>query len=471
MTLINRREFIKSSLITGLALSTIGYPRISLAAPDRDTILVVIMLNGGPDFRYLLVPPYDAIAGTYGHEFWTARARTYELSPLDLGGIEAKFNEYLPVANQVFRMHHNCGWLRNQFEAGNVALISNVYASKNRDHSHSTIRLERGDIQADVQDSGLSGWGGRLATACGTRVCSVSNSVRQFCFGPHPTNPHDHDNSIVVDGNNTREMGLYEYATDISSSNWRWNTRGHLSRALTSYYAAKASQMDNNSPYYQIVQHEQSVRTFGRLVNERLESIPIPQSILDLYDSGSGNDLARHSFGRQIRNIYDAMACEDLLGTNILSADYGGWDHHRYMKDSIEPQLDDLFGLNRGLHTLYNQLTANQPGKAERLVFLVYGEFGRQLAANGDYGTDHGEGNYAILIGNRVNGGVYGDMFPADELNKFAQSGTDIAGLTSYEHVIGRICESIKSGSGEVVVPGWNSSDIEAGLDLNSLMS
>ena len=200
-----------------------------MAAPDNNTVLVTIMLAGGPDFRYFFVPPYDPVPGSYGYEFWTSRARTYELSPLDLTGLQAKWNEYLPVAGQTFRMHPNCAWLKDMYDAGNVALISNVYASKNRDHSHSIIKLERGDLNAGAHDKGMSGWGGRLARECDVNVCSVSGSVRQFCFGPHPTNPLDHDNSIVIDGNDTREMGLYEYETDISSNSWRWDTRGNMS--------------------------------------------------------------------------------------------------------------------------------------------------------------------------------------------------------------------------------------------------
>ncbi len=469
MHYLTRRKFIQQSMLTGLAVSTMQFPRLAFATPDRDTVLLVIMLSGGPDFRYFFTPPYQADAGTYGNAFWTSRARTYQLSPLDDAGLLAKSNEYLPVSGQSFRMHPNCEWLRDQFNAGKVALISNVYGSKNRDHAHSEIMLERGDPTAGANDTGLSGWGGRLVKNCDTNVCSVSGSVRQFCFGPHGTNPDDHDNSDVVDGNDTRNMGLYEYETDISTNNWRWNTRGNISRALTSYYAAKAQEMSEDSPFRQIIQHEQSVRTFGRLVNQRLESVPVPQAINDLYNSSSDNELSRTSFGRQIRNVYDVMACEDLLQTNVISADYGGWDHHRYMMDSIDPQMEDIFGNGKGLHTLFDELRTNQAAKASRLSVLVYGEFGRQLAANGDYGTDHGVGNYAILLGDRVNGGVYGDMFPTSEITKFEESGADIVGLTSYEHIIARICEQLKTGSGDVVVPGWQSADLETGVDLSNL--
>lgn len=48
------------------------------------------------------------------------------------------------------------------------------------------------------------------------------------------------------------------------------------------------------------------------------------------------------------------------------------------------------------------------------------------LRANGDCGADHGRGNYSIPAGRGVNGGVYGEMFPASEIS-------GIAGRTRFD--------------------------------------
>ncbi len=474
MKRITRRAFLRYSALAGLSLAGSQFPVKIHAAPDSDTILVIIMLAGGPDMRYLIVPPYESSSGTYGNAFWTARARTYGISPDNAEALAAKWEEYhhLESSGTIFGIHARCGWLRDQFVAGNVAIISNVFISRNRDHAHSRLRLEQGDMDAATSDQGRSGWGGRLAKICGKNICSLTSSVRQVCYGPHPTNPADHDNSNVIDAKDTRNMGLYEYDSDYPDGNsWRWNTRGIMSRALTSYYAAKARSLSTDSPYYRIIQHEQSVRSFGRQVNARLDSVPVPEAIEALYTSDSGNQLDSSGFAYQVRNIYDVLACEDILETNILSADYDGWDNHRYMQENIEPHLEDILGTNKGLDVLHAQLNANQPGKAERLVFLLYGEFGRQLAANGDHGTDHGEGNYCLLIGSRINGGIYGEMFPTSEIPRFSQPGEDIEGKTSYERVFARLCDAIKSGSSDSVIPGWQETELEPGVDLSGLIS
>ncbi len=179
---ITRREFIRQSAMAamaGLALSAAGLPKAAWAAPDNDTILIPVMLAGGPDFRYFLPPAYDETPGTYGNEFWKARAQTYDLSPFDTNGLQNRWASFHHLNDNgvSFGIHPNCTWLRDKFLQGNVAIIGNVFASRNRDHAHSTLMLELGDLDAGANDSGKSGWGGRLAKACGKNVCSLTQSV------------------------------------------------------------------------------------------------------------------------------------------------------------------------------------------------------------------------------------------------------------------------------------------------------
>ncbi len=470
---MNRREFIKRSLLATLATLTSGFPKLSFAHSGSDTILVNLFLGGGPDFRHVFVPPFDGTANTYGNAFWRARSSTHDISPNDSSRLHERWNQYFHVSDngQQFGIHPHCGWLKQQFDQGNVAIINNVFGSQNRNHSHSTIMMERGDMNSGSSDSNKDGWGGRLAKACDAKVASLTNSVRQFCYGPHPANQADHDNGIIIDAADTRNIGLYEYQTDTSSHDWKYDVRGYMSRALQSYYAAKRKQIGTNSPYYPLIQHETSMRSYMKVINSRLEQFPVPEIIGNLYDNNSENRLNNHNFGQQIQNVYDVIACEDVMNTNILSMEYGNWDHHGDMRSSIEPKIGDIFGYGRGLSALYSALNENQPRTTARIIFLIYGEFGLQLAANGDSGTDHGVGNTVLVIGHDVNGGVYGNMFPNEEIARFNESGSDISGKTSILRVFGQICEKVKSGSGDQVIPNWGNAEIEAGVNLDTLFS
>ena len=102
-----------------------------------------------------------------------------------------------------------------------------------------------------------------------------------------------------------------------------------------------------------------------------------------------------------MRNLYDALACNDLLDIRVASLDFNGWDTHNDQRFEFEQNAALLFGADGALATLY----ANLPDSARaNTVFQIAGEFGRQLAANGDGGTDHGEGLVTILIGDAVQG-------------------------------------------------------------------
>lgn len=112
-------------------------------------------------------------------------------------------------------------------------------------------------------------------------------------------------------------------------------------------------------------------------------------------------------------------------------------------------------------------------------VYVFSSDFGRQLKANGDRGTDHGRGNYMILIGDSVKGGVYGEMFPASEITgdpaPYDTQGADIKGLTSFERVLAEVCDWVEPESGVKVFPNTILNDstggpiLEDGVDLKTL--
>jgi uncharacterized protein (DUF1501 family) len=160
----------------------------------------------------------------------------------------------------------------------------------------------------------------------------------------------------------------------------------------------------------------------------------------------------------------------------IASLDYGGWDTHRQLKNSFETRISDIFGTAKGLDTLTQELES-VPGANENTVYIFTTDFGRQLRANGDFGTDHGRGNYMIIMGRGVRGGTYGEMFPASEVQgspgetRFDQQGTDIEGRTSFELILASVCDWIKPGTGSIVFPNVESGSlpVEPGVDLTQL--
>ena len=209
-----------------------------------------------------------------------------------------------------------------------------------------------------------------------------------------------------------------------------------------------------------------------------------PYLLQYLYKYSTSYRLNNTGYGQQIANLYDALLGADLLALRSAYLELSSWDTHRLEKKALERHLHDVFGINGGLYMLSNELEKIL-GINENMVYTFTTDFGRQLAANGDKGTDHGSGNYMMVIGRAVNGGTYGELFPQREITAdatgkipFETQGADIKGLTSFERVLAEVCDWVQPGSGVLTFPNTAKNDLsvypdgpilEPGVDLTTL--
>jgi hypothetical protein len=319
--------------------------------------------------------------------------------------------------------------------------------------------MDQGNLTSGPNDFNRSGWGGRLAAAAQGNVLALTRAPRRFCYGPHPSDPENHSNQNLVTASNTRRMTLYRPPASDSVI----TPRAMITRSLESYYAAKNQELSADSAYYRFVALERSAREFGDAVSARLAQIPEPSQLSALYKG----TLATPYFGEQLRNLYDSLACSDILRLRVASLELASWDSHKNQRAMIEPKLADMFGSGKGFNTLFSLLPLDV---LNNMVLVIGGEFGRQLKANGGNGTDHGRGNAMIVIGNRVRGGIYGKMFPEDELARLEIASADITGRTAIDHVFGRVCDWVLPGSDDVVFPNRSTAALEPGVNLGGLL-
>ncbi len=472
---MDRRDFLRSAAMASVLLAGRARwaPRSARAeVPSTfQRSLVNVTLRGGPDMRHLIVPPFDSQPDSYGHAYWSNRWSAHGIDN-DPAAWEARWNDayfHVESGGVSFGVLQKAAWLKDQFEAGNVAIISNVKASESRDHSHALVVYESGDLAAGANDLTRDGWGGRLAKASSGNVVSMTGQVRLFCNGPHPTDPDSHDNSVVISAQDTRELALF-HAPSLADDPAGAGSQAVLSRALRSYYAAKGPTVPDASPLRKLIQHEETLRAFGELVEARLATVPVPAALAALFDEDAA-PLADESFGLQLRNLYDSFACSDIFDFRVGAMMYDGWDSHSGQAGAIEPKLEDLFGASRGLHTLHDELAATMPGALDNVVFVVGGEFGRQLRANGDAGTDHGRGNMVFVIGSPVAGGLYGDLFPAGETARYSEPNEDTEGLSSIAPLFARLCDWVEPGVGVTVFGDTSGAPLEAGVSFADLLS
>ncbi len=112
----------------------------------------------------------------------------------------------------------------------------------------------------------------------------------------------------------------------------------------------------------------------------------------------------RDSFAGGLRQVAQLIKAD--VGLDAASVDLGGWDSHFVQKTQIEPLM---LRLANGLAAFRQDLGA----RMATTTVVVMTEFGRRVAENSAFGTDHGRGSAMFVLGGGVKGGrVFGGLQP-----------------------------------------------------------
>ena len=479
---MKRRDFLKGTLCASALGLTSGFGLTSAWAVEgaRPRCVTNTMLLGGADLRHLFVPPFDNTVGSYGHAFWSAREDLYN-APLDPPPVvvpprrtaqDVWDNDYFHVEYRgkiMFGIHITAEWLKKQFDDKQVAIICNVNMAQNQRHDHAQLILSAGDRTAKNFKLDIPGWGGQLAYQIPeANVLSFTSSVSVFCNGTNSVN----FNERVISAPNMRSVALSNRSDPVKYP----GNDGRLSRSLTAYYAQRRQTLV--APYNKFGQHEAALRDLGDKITNALSTTTRPDVIQSLYGkviTSVGEipvALTNTAIGSQIASLYDASLVEGMnaliMNMRVGSMEVNGWDTHDYQDKLTKILFTDLFGVGKAFDILTSQMSADANDK---MIFTITSEFGRQLAANGTWGTDHGVGTYMLIFGKQVQGGVYGEMFPQTEITKFTTKGTYINGLTAFERVLGQVCDWVEPGSGDQIFRTRSTLENEPNVDLRAIFT
>jgi len=271
---------------------------------------------------------------------------------------------------------------------------------------------------------------------------------------PHPTRSHFEAQDYME----TAAVG------DRSASQG-WLARYLAARPPTSAGLLRAVAVSSRSPL--ALRGYQDAVIAGNLRDFRLSTTGALDSVLSdgfrrLYDAGAttlaehagqralaASEVVRKALGRQRRGgaagyPREAQDFADVarlikadVGLETAWLDLGGWDTHRYEGSSDNGELPrQLDRLGRALAAF----RADLGPVFERVLVLVMSEFGRTARENGTGGTDHGHGNFMLLLGGKVQGGrVLGD-FPGLAPDQLFQ-GRDVPVTTDFRDVFAEVCE------------------------------
>src|SRR5256886_194149 len=123
-------------------------------------------------------------------------------------------------------------------------------------------------------------------------------------------------------------------------------------------------------------------------------------------------------------------------GVKLLHVTLGGFDTH-YTELN---RHDDLMGyLDSAVSAFYQDLAAH--GVADKVLIATWSEFGRRPRENASGGTDHGSAAPAILIGDPVRGGLYGQTPSLTELDATGNLKSTADFRSAYQEILaGHLC-------------------------------
>jgi uncharacterized protein (DUF1501 family) len=107
------------------------------------------------------------------------------------------------------------------------------------------------------------------------------------------------------------------------------------------------------------------------------------------------------SIGQSLRGVAQVKLAD--LGTRVFYTAHGSFDTHGTQL-GVHAQL--WREISEAVAAFFADLRAHDA--ADDVIMLLWSEFGRRVRDNGS-GTDHGAGGIAFVLGEAVNGGMYGE--------------------------------------------------------------
>ena len=153
------------------------------------------------------------------------------------------------------------------------------------------------------------------------------------------------------------------------------------------------------------------------------------------------------SFPHQLAGLAAMIAANLPLRCVAITAP-GEYDTH---DDQPQALADGLDVTARSLYSFQRDLEAR--GLADRVLVLVWSEFGRRAEENGSTGTDHGAAGTAFLIGTRAKGQMIGEFPGVDNLDDDG----NLKATADFRGIYCSLIEQWLNADAAVVIPGSSS--------------
>jgi uncharacterized protein (DUF1501 family) len=371
-----------------------------MTSTKRDPVLVVVQLSGGNDGINTVVPYGDP--HYYDHR-------------VALGVPQ----EQVLAINDHVGFHPSMGPLKELYDQGKVAVIQGVgFPNCNRSHFRSM------DVWHTCEPDKLAteGWLGRTIRDLDPRKENVVTGVNFGRGLPH---------ALTLPGVPVASVGnleSYGLLTGIEDE--------QRTTALDTFTRIYSPTMGG-------------AFTFDYLSQTGMDAFKgadILKTVPEKYTSNV--EYGNNPVARYLRNMAQTIIGD--VGTRILytTSPYNSFDLHG-SAPTLQAKL--WTDVSNYVRDFWDDL--HEHGHGEEVTMLLFTEFGRRVKDNGS-GTDHGTGGVALVVGDRVKGGLYSEypsLAPDRQLDGDLQFNYDFRGLysTLLEQWLGLDPKPIVNGSFE----------------------
>lgn len=398
---MKRRSFIKGMLpmamaplaLNGIPVSVMGRNLMSSFTCEEvnDRALVLIQLHGGNDGLNTIIP--------------LEQYNIYKnLRPI-IGIEDTGIRKYIDVDSSLstqdqIGLHPDMGAVKSLYDDGKVNIVQNVsYTNNNGSHFRGTdiwLTGKDGDTIAEHPDSGW--WGRYLDHKFPNFPAAYPNPDMEdplgLEFGSH-----------IVSLGFHRQAGIPTGMTLGNDPSGLYNEVSGVGGALPTNFPAS----DYGTELEYLVEMERSTNVYA-------------QRISDLYNAGSNtpsvvypevyHTYTTNAYNNQLSGQLKTVARLMSAGckTKVYLVRMGGFDTHSNQSIADKPSFGGhgalLYHLSEAVKAFQDDLAGL--GLEDNVLTMTFSEFGRQVAENGTWGTDHGTTAPMMIFGKGVTPGVTG---------------------------------------------------------------
>jgi uncharacterized protein (DUF1501 family) len=378
--MLARRDFLKQSSLLALAPSIPGFlaRTARAAAPLRDgRVLVVVELNGGNDGINTVVP--------FADEGYAKHRKKLRLAKDRLVKVNDKIGLHPALAN-----------FGKLLEAGQLAIAQGVsYPNPSRSHFRSMATWHTGRL--DPEEHKGAGWLGRGLDTVPSPPTPLPTGERGDKTTPLPRGERGRGEGAILVGSGPPPVAI----------------RGRRSIASAIERPEDFSLIAGADPRAALSREEPADDLSAFVQRSMLDAYATADGLKRL--AGDTDDARYPSTGLASRLRLIARLIKVGLDTRVFYTLQSGYDTH---SAQLFAHSSLLFELSGALKAFLDDLTVAK--LAQRVVVVIFSEFGRTVCENGSAGTDHGTAGPVFLAGSSVKGGLVGatpsliDLDPKD---------------------------------------------------------